>query len=164
MAMKIDVRAFPKHRSKKGDKRGKAAKIELPIGADVVREEILYRKVNNDLPIHHRFRSVHGLVWEAAHGPIPSGHKVVFRPGLHPHRLRASFATTHFEAGTPLSQIQQMMGHEDPETTMRYIVQRPKDQAVAQERVSELMGFKSPFSPAPADMMIPSPETTNKAS
>jgi site-specific recombinase XerD len=64
-------------------------------------------------------------------------------PGLHPHRLRASFATTHFEAGTPLSQIQQMMGHEDPETTMRYIVQRPKDQAVAQERVAELMGFSA---------------------
>lgn len=61
--------------------------------------------------------------------------------GLHPHRLRASFATTHFEAGTPLSQIQQMMGHEDPATTQKYIVQRPKDQAAAQERVSELMGF-----------------------
>jgi hypothetical protein len=68
---------------KKGDKRGRAAKIELPIGADVVREGVLYRKVNNDLPIHHRFRSVHGLVWEAAHGPIPPGHKVIFRPGLH---------------------------------------------------------------------------------
>nr|WP_320131961.1 site-specific integrase [uncultured Holophaga sp.] len=61
--------------------------------------------------------------------------------GLHPHRLRASFATTHFEAGTPLSQIQQMMGHEDPETTMGYIVQRPKDQHLAQAKVAELMGF-----------------------
>jgi len=62
--------------------------------------------------------------------------------GLHPYRLRASFATTHFEAGTSLSQIQQMMGHKDPETTMGYIVQRIKGQAEAQERVAELMGFK----------------------
>lgn len=63
-------------------------------------------------------------------------------PGMTPHRLRATFATTHFEAGTKLSQIQQMMGHEDSETTMGYIVQRPVDQAEAQERVAELQGFK----------------------
>ena len=62
---------------------------------------------------------------------------------LTPHRLRATFATAHFELGTPLSQIQQMMGHKDPATTMRYIVQRPKDQAEAQERVAAAMGFES---------------------
>ena len=96
--------------------------------------------------------------------PVERCAALVGVPGLHPHRLRASFATTHFEAGTPLSQIQQMMGHEDPETTMGYIVQRPKDQAVAQERVSELMGFKSPISPVAADIMQPSAEVTDKAS
>ena len=63
-------------------------------------------------------------------------------PGMTPHRLRATFATTHWEAGTALSQIQQMMGHQDPETTMGYIVSRPKDQAQAQEKVAELQGFK----------------------
>ena len=63
--------------------------------------------------------------------------------GLTPHRLRATFATSHFEAGTPLSQIQQMLGHEDPETTMGYIVQRPKDQAEAQEKVAKAMGFQT---------------------
>jgi integrase len=61
--------------------------------------------------------------------------------GLHPHRLRATFATAHFEAGTPLSQIQQMLGHRDPETTLRYIVQRPHDQAEAQKKVAKSMGF-----------------------
>jgi integrase len=81
-------------------------------------------------------------------------------PGLHPHRLRASFATTHFEAGTPLSQIQQMMGHEDPETTMRYIVQRPKDQATAQENVARLMGFSA----AADSIVIPFTEHPSKAS
>lgn len=30
-----------------------------------------------------RWIPVHRLVWEAAHGPIPSGHAVVFRPGQH---------------------------------------------------------------------------------
>ena len=64
-------------------------------------------------------------------------------PDLSPHALRRTFATAHFEAGTPLSQIQQMLGHEDPETTMRYVLQRPKAQAAAQARVAKAMGFKS---------------------
>ena len=90
--------------------------------------------------------------------PVDRCAALVGVPGLHPHRLRASFATTHFEAGTPLSQIQQMMGHEDPETTMRYIVQRPKDQAVAQERVAQLMGF----SRTDDSIVIPLPDRDNK--
>jgi hypothetical protein len=61
--------------------------------------------------------------------------------GLTPHRLRASFATCHFEIGTSLSQIQMMMGHKDPETTLGYIVQRPIGQVEAQERASRAMGF-----------------------
>ena len=62
--------------------------------------------------------------------------------GLTPHRLRATWATGHFEIGTPLSQIQQMMGHESPETTLKYIVQRPMDQAVAQANLAARMGFQ----------------------
>jgi integrase len=63
--------------------------------------------------------------------------------GLHPHRLRATFATTLWEIGTPLTQIQQMMGHEDPETTLGYIVQRPKDQAQAVRKMAQVMGIGS---------------------
>ena len=62
---------------------------------------------------------------------------------LTPHALRRTFATAHFEIGTPLSQIQQMLGHKDPETTLRYILQRPLDQAAAQAKVAAAMGFES---------------------
>lgn len=68
---------------KKGSLQGKAAMVVKPVGHQVVREGVLYQKVNNDLPMQNRYRSVHGLVWEAAHGPIPPGHKVVFRIGYH---------------------------------------------------------------------------------
>jgi hypothetical protein len=68
---------------KKGSKNGRALAIEQPNGAQVIREGVLYQKVNNDLPLQRRFRSVHGLVWEASMGPIPQGHKVIFRPGRH---------------------------------------------------------------------------------
>lgn len=68
-------------------------------------------------------------------------------PGLHPHRLRATFATTHYEAGTHLSEIQQMMGHEKPTTTLRYIEMRQVRAAEAQAKVAAAMGF-SPGSPS----------------
>ena len=64
--------------------------------------------------------------------------------GLHPHRLRATFATAHFETGTELSQIMQMLGHTKEPTTMRYIETRPRGAAEAQARVAEAMGLGSP--------------------
>lgn len=44
---------------------------------------ILEKKVN-DLPgpNHVRWHPVHRLVWEAANGPVPAGHIVVFKPGM----------------------------------------------------------------------------------
>lgn len=65
--------------------------------------------------------------------------------GLHPHRLRATFATAHFESGTPLAQIMLMLGHEKPPTTMRYIETRPKGAAEAQAKVAEALGLGSPL-------------------
>jgi len=59
--------------------------------------------------------------------------------GLHPHRLRATFASTHFEMGTSIGQIQVMMGHESQSTTMGYVVTRPADLAQAQEKFAALI-------------------------
>lgn len=55
-----------------------------PIGSlRVCRDGYLERKMTDDpaLPPVRRWTAVHRLVWEAAHGPIPAGHAVVFRPG-----------------------------------------------------------------------------------
>lgn len=67
--------------------------------------------------------------------------------GLHPHRLRATFATAHFEAGTTLQQIMLMLGHDKPQTTLRYIETRQKDVVQAQDKVAEAMGFSGNPSP-----------------
>lgn len=69
--------------------------------------------------------------------------------GLHPHVLRATFATAHWEAGTPLSLITAMLGHEDPQTTMGYIRQRARDAKKAQTKVAESMGL------APSPSRVP---------
>lgn len=45
---------------------------------------LLERKISDDQGIYpaRRWIGVHRLVWEAANGPIPKGHAVVFKPGM----------------------------------------------------------------------------------
>lgn len=49
----------------------------------ITRDGILQRKFSDAKygSPSRRWRSVHRLVWEAAHGPVPDGHIVVFKPG-----------------------------------------------------------------------------------
>jgi hypothetical protein len=72
-----------RHQFQKGSKSGRALRLEVPIGAERIVDGILQRKVNNDLPMQRRWRSVHSLVWEEANGLIPPRHKVIFRLGQH---------------------------------------------------------------------------------
>jgi integrase/recombinase XerD len=51
---------------------------------------------------------------------------------LSPHGLRASFATINFDAGTPMNNIQDSMGHADPRTTRRYDRGRGRLERLAQ--------------------------------
>jgi len=56
----------------------------LPLGSYRTLEggTILERKISETPgPNHRRWTPVHRLVWEAAHGPVPAGHLVVFKPG-----------------------------------------------------------------------------------
>ena len=71
---------------KKGQMSGAAQQNYVPIGSlRVTKYGALERKVTDDPSIYpaRRWRPVAHLVWEAAHGPIPPGHIVRFRPGMH---------------------------------------------------------------------------------
>ena len=57
------------------------------------------------------------------------------------HRLRASFATLHAKAGTPLPEIQSMLGHKCITTTMIYIETDLEAKRTAQENLSMSLGF-----------------------
>lgn len=54
-----------------------------PIGTlRISKDGYLERKVTDDHPVPaRRWVGVHRLVWEAANGPVPTGHVVVFMPG-----------------------------------------------------------------------------------
>lgn len=69
---------------KVGERRGAALHNYVPIGSlRLSTEGYLQRKVTDDPALFpaRRWVSVHRLVWEAAHGPVPQGHTVVFLPG-----------------------------------------------------------------------------------
>lgn len=68
---------------KKGQMAGAAQRNYKPVGSlRISKDGYLERKVTDDHPVPtRRWTGVHRLVWEAAHGPIPAGYAVVFRPG-----------------------------------------------------------------------------------
>ena len=57
------------------------------------------------------------------------------------HRLRATFASLHAEAGTPLADIQGMLGHKSVTTTMIYIEQTLEAKRKAQNSLSLKLGL-----------------------
>lgn len=67
---------------KKGERRARALALWLPVGSLRINAEgYVDRKINDGLPMHKRWRAVHLLAWEAAHGAIPQGHIVIFKDG-----------------------------------------------------------------------------------
>lgn len=68
----------------KAGRRPEEARNYQPIGTlRICKDGYLERKITDDQSIApaRRWVGVHRLVWEAANGPIPKGHAVVFRPG-----------------------------------------------------------------------------------
>lgn len=61
---------------------GLAAKLYRPVGSErLSKEGYLERKINDDMPMHRRWRAVHLIVWEQVNGPVPTQHSVRFRDG-----------------------------------------------------------------------------------
>lgn len=57
------------------------------------------------------------------------------------HRLRASFASLHAEAGTPITEIQGMLGHKNVQTTMIYVETSLDAKRRAQDTLSQKLGL-----------------------
>lgn len=71
-----------------GTLNGKAARLWVPIGSHRINSDgNLDRKVRDDGPPQKRWEGVHRLVWKDAHGSIPSGFAVTFKPGRHTTEL-----------------------------------------------------------------------------
>lgn len=65
---------------KPGERRGVAVKLYQPIGTErISKDGYIERKINDGMPLQKRWRAVHLINWEAANGPLPPGHAVVFK-------------------------------------------------------------------------------------
>ncbi|TDX30805.1 HNH endonuclease [Modicisalibacter xianhensis] len=61
-------------------KKGQRPHTWVPIGTErVSKDGILERKVTDAGPAKDHFCSVHSIIWEERHGPIPEGHIVRFK-------------------------------------------------------------------------------------
>ncbi len=129
------------HTYRTGDAKNRKARI-IPVPA------VLMAYIEK----HHKRQAV-GLVLSAADGAphreglttecVRRAALAVHVAGMTPHRVRATFASSHHELGTPIGQIQAMLGHENQATTMGYIITRPKDLGEAQDRFAELLEGKA---------------------
>lgn len=69
-------------RFKKGERRGAAAHNWVPIGSERVTEDgYLQRKITDTGYSPRDWKSVHIILWEKHHGPVPPDHVVVFENG-----------------------------------------------------------------------------------
>ncbi|MDD9738462.1 HNH endonuclease signature motif containing protein [Marinovum sp. SP66] len=60
---------------RKGSMNGRARALYQPIGSErVSKDGYLERKIHDGQPLQSRWRAVHLIRWEEAHGPIPEGH------------------------------------------------------------------------------------------
>ena len=73
--------------------------------------------------------------------PLLAAAKQLGLGNLTPHRLRASFASLHAAAGTPLSELQTMMGHKDYKTLWGYIETSLEAKRQAQDILSQRLGL-----------------------
>lgn len=64
-------------------KKGQRPHNEVPIGSHRVNSDGFLEVKLTELPgpYYMRWKPVHRLIWEEAHGPIPKGHVVAFKPG-----------------------------------------------------------------------------------
>jgi hypothetical protein len=60
---------------KPGHRGGTAAAVYKPIGTERIHKHgYVERKINDDFPMQSRWKFVHVLRWEEAHGAVPDGH------------------------------------------------------------------------------------------
>jgi len=66
-----------------GNRSGMALHLWKPVGTTRLNKDgYLERKINDDFPIHRRWRGEHLVIWEAKNGPLPKkGYAVAFKDG-----------------------------------------------------------------------------------
>lgn len=90
-----------------------------------------------------------GTRWVDIRKPWFAALKVAAVRNLHFHDLRHTFASRMVQRGVPLKAVQELLGHADMKTTMRYAHLAPSDLTKAVMSLSRVAALPSP-APSPA--------------
>lgn len=116
--------------------RGNRPHTWQPIGTEVLRRDgLLYRKITDDGPPKSHYRAVHVLVYEAAHGPVPRGHAVVFRDRLPKH---INITRDRLELVTRAELMRRNSYHNLPEEIRGVITMKARLSRVINEKTKQL--------------------------
>lgn len=109
---------------KKGEMSGAAQHNYVSIGSTRIVYGNLEKKITDDPGIYPaaRWRPVHRLVWEAAHGPMPKGHILVFKPGMHT-TAEAEITLDRIECITRAENMRRNTIHRYPKDVVRTVQQ-----------------------------------------
>ena len=97
-------------------KKGQRPKNYKPVGHERLdRDGYVLIKVSDTGEWHQRWRHKHKVVWEAAHGPIPKGHVLIF---LDRNKLNVSLDNLQLITNSQLARMNQnKLFYPDPELT-----------------------------------------------
>lgn len=99
----------------KPGRRPEEARNYAPIGSLRIADGYLQRKITDDPGLYPtaRWEAEHRIVWMAAHGPVPEGHRVAFRPGLKT-LVEADITLDRLELITMAENARRNRGHHYP--------------------------------------------------
>lgn len=89
-------------------------------------------------------RGVVRKAWRLVVEHVRESGVVKIDPALSIYRLRNGAATTAIEGGATLIQVQRMLGHDSAQTTLGYLTATPGLEAVALDRVAEVVAGDDP--------------------
>ncbi|MFT8837904.1 HNH endonuclease signature motif containing protein [Liquorilactobacillus satsumensis] len=97
-------------------KKGPRPELRTPLGTIKERADgYIWKKVNNDLPYPKRWKQVHRIKWEKAHGPIPKGKKLIFLDGNHKNTNLENLALVSLRENLEMNR--KGLNYEDSELT-----------------------------------------------
>lgn len=105
-------------------RNGKGAKDRLFIIADSIKKELFDYIIENKLSFDSfLFNSYNGRMSSRTVQEIlkKATKKIKMEKRVHPHTLRHSFSTHLIENGYSICEVQSLLGHKSPETTIQYI-------------------------------------------
>lgn len=128
---------------KPGERGGVAIKLYKPIGTErVSRDGYIERKVNDDLPLQARWKTVHRINWETANGPLPDGHRLKCLDGNKANTAASNWVAVPYALGPRLSGLKRGTPYDTAPPELRPVIMAAAklEHAIREIRTAQTQG------------------------